>query len=70
MTRSASSFVGADPWKFQVHGDVVSAEDDDRFGAALTEHSLMVGECTTGWITYDVPTGLLYANSLGEIATF
>lgn len=68
--------VSADPWKFQVYGETIRAEHDDRFGEPLAEHSLMVGECTTGWITYDmraghdVPTGLLYANSLGEIATF
>lgn len=68
--------VSADPWKFKVHGEMVRAEDDDRFGEPLAEHSLMVGECTTGWITYDmragndVPTGLLYANSLGEVAMF
>lgn len=68
--------VSADPWKFEVDGETVRAESDDRFGEPLAEHSLMVGECTTGWITYDmragkdVPTGLLYANSLGEMATF
>lgn len=69
--------VSPDPWSFLLGSGGVSvrAELDPRFGPVMRVQHLSVGECGSGWLTYDMsksrtPSGLIYSNSLGEVAYF
>lgn len=70
--------VSRDPWSFPVEGQDVPAEAASRFGRPYPAESLLsVGECVSGWLTYDDEDGtkapadaIKYSNSYGETATF